>query len=90
MHAALLADVWTLRGLASKGTSSVAWVLQGQAPAARKGAAITGDRGLHYDPCILSIEASQLLDIESVHKGIRILMAMSCWMPRRITLCLVV
>ena len=45
MAAALLADVWTLRGLASKGSLSVAWVqleLQGQAPAARKGAAIAG------------------------------------------------
>ena len=54
MHAALLADVWTLRGLASKGASSVAWVqleLQGQAPAARKGAAIAGDRGLCQNPC---------------------------------------
>lgn len=54
MHAALLADVWTLRGLASKGASSVAWVqleLQGQAPAARKGAAIAGDRSLCHNPC---------------------------------------
>ena len=45
MAAALLADVWTLRGLASKGSLSVAWVqleLQGQAPTARKGAAIAG------------------------------------------------
>ena len=60
MHAALLADVWTLRGLASKGTSSVAWVqleLQGQAPAARKGAAIAGDCGLDDDPLIRWIES---------------------------------
>ncbi len=45
LTAALLADVWTLRGLASKGSLSVAWVqleLQGQAPTARKGAAIAG------------------------------------------------